>query len=147
MHIQCNDILRFFAVHDCIVSEWGPWSPCPLIIQDQESVGKDRSEHDETDDEDDEIVDCSDDNAAPSSSSSPPTTTSADAAGTTFSVRRRVVLHESQNGGRKCPVLDERRPCSDVPSRSDRERRRREKCRGGKDRGERTDVDTGEPQS
>ncbi len=60
----------FLAVRDCVVSEFGPWSPCPI-------------------DDDGRCV----------------------AVGDAFSERRRVILHQSLNGGRKCPSLVQKRPC------------------------------------
>ena len=61
-------------MHDCIVSEWGPWSPCP-IDPDMESKEID------CDDEGDIKIDVDGD----------------------MSERRRVILHKPINGGEECP--------------------------------------------
>ena len=72
-------------VHDCIVSEWGPWSPCPLD-PDNESGDFDCDRDEERNDGLDVDGD--------------------------LSQRRRVILHQPINGGQECPGLMQKKPCS-----------------------------------
>ena len=72
------------SVRDCVVSEFGPWSPCPLPGDDNDPCDKDGDGEEEEEG--------GDDNAA-------------------WTQRSRVILHQPNSGGRRCPKLTQRRPC------------------------------------